>query len=215
MKKQIIGIMLVGLFLSSCQEQVPVQKEQIDNDVHQQVPIGMPNPASKNCIDKGYKLEIREDKDGGQYGICIFSNGSECEEWKFFRGECEISSSNSNQNSTASGGIIEGSLSFPSEKIPEDMMICAENIFSQKSICTSEHIISDEYLYGVGYKLSIPVGEYLIYAQTKDHPDYKAYYNKFVLCGLEAVCTDHTSIPIVIKGGEIIRDINPIDWYVE
>jgi len=46
------------------------------------------NPASVNCIDKGGQLEIRTDEAGGQYGICKFTNGSECEEWKFFKGEC-------------------------------------------------------------------------------------------------------------------------------
>lgn len=49
---------------------------------------GLPNPASKYCVDQGYKLEIRADQAGNQYGVCIFPDGSECEEWAFFRGEC-------------------------------------------------------------------------------------------------------------------------------
>lgn len=52
-------------------------------------PVGMANPASVYCVDKGGKLEIRTDKDGGQYGVCILPSGNECEEWKFFRGECK------------------------------------------------------------------------------------------------------------------------------
>lgn len=47
------------------------------------------NPASTNCIKQGGRLDIREDKEGGQYGVCVFNNGSECEEWAFFRGECQ------------------------------------------------------------------------------------------------------------------------------
>ncbi|MBU1866793.1 MAG: DUF333 domain-containing protein, partial [Actinobacteria bacterium] len=27
--------------------------------------------------------------DGGTYGVCVFPDGSECDEWAFFRGECE------------------------------------------------------------------------------------------------------------------------------
>lgn len=46
------------------------------------------NPASVYCQEQGGKLEIREDTSGGQYGVCIFTDGSECEEWAFFRGEC-------------------------------------------------------------------------------------------------------------------------------
>ena len=51
-------------------------------------PGGLPNPASKYCVDQGYELEIRTDEAGNQYGVCIFPDGSECEEWAFFRGEC-------------------------------------------------------------------------------------------------------------------------------
>ncbi|MCX8023476.1 MAG: DUF333 domain-containing protein [Syntrophorhabdaceae bacterium] len=46
------------------------------------------NPASEYCIKTGGRLVIRKDKDGGEYGICIFNN-KECEEWAYFRGECD------------------------------------------------------------------------------------------------------------------------------
>ncbi len=49
----------------------------------------MPNPASVFCEDNGGKLEIRTAADGGQSGFCIFPDGSECEEWAYFRGECK------------------------------------------------------------------------------------------------------------------------------
>ncbi|MBT3354861.1 MAG: DUF333 domain-containing protein [Candidatus Scalindua sp.] len=50
--------------------------------------IGMPNHASVFCIEKGGDLEIRSGKDGGEVGYCVFEDGSECEEWALFRGEC-------------------------------------------------------------------------------------------------------------------------------
>ena len=50
--------------------------------------IGLPNPASVHCQEKGGTLEIRTDTSGGQYGVCIFADGSECDEWAFYRGEC-------------------------------------------------------------------------------------------------------------------------------
>jgi putative hemolysin len=49
--------------------------------------IGMPNPASVHCDEEGGKLEIR-DEAGGEVGYCIFDDGSECEEWAFYRGDC-------------------------------------------------------------------------------------------------------------------------------
>jgi putative hemolysin len=46
------------------------------------------NPASVYCEEQGGKLEIRDKKDG-QKGFCVFNDGSECEEWAFWRGECK------------------------------------------------------------------------------------------------------------------------------
>lgn len=48
----------------------------------------MVNPASAFCEQHGGRLEMRSTEDGGQFGVCIFADDSECEEWAFFRGEC-------------------------------------------------------------------------------------------------------------------------------
>ena len=53
-----------------------------------EAPLGMPNPASVFCEEQGGRLDIRTGADGGQFGVCIFADGSECEEWAFYRGEC-------------------------------------------------------------------------------------------------------------------------------
>ena len=47
----------------------------------------MANPASVNCVNKGGKLSI-VDKSEGQVGMCTLSDGTVCEEWAYFRGEC-------------------------------------------------------------------------------------------------------------------------------
>jgi putative hemolysin len=49
--------------------------------------IGMPNPASTNCIDNNGTLTI-VDTNEGQVGMCKLPNGKLCEEWAYFRGEC-------------------------------------------------------------------------------------------------------------------------------
>lgn len=48
----------------------------------------VPNPASKNCLDKGGRLETLKET-AGEMGICKFTDGTECEEWKFYRDECK------------------------------------------------------------------------------------------------------------------------------
>ena len=50
--------------------------------------IGMPNPATVYCEEQGGVIEINTDENG-MYGICHFSDGSTCDEWAFFRGECK------------------------------------------------------------------------------------------------------------------------------
>jgi predicted secreted protein len=47
------------------------------------------NPASKYCTDKGFTNELRTAADGSQYGVCMFPDGSECDEWAYSRGECK------------------------------------------------------------------------------------------------------------------------------
>jgi hypothetical protein len=49
----------------------------------------LPNPASVACESRGGRLEIRAEASGGQIGICVFPDGSECEEWSLFRNECQ------------------------------------------------------------------------------------------------------------------------------
>ena len=46
------------------------------------------NPASQNCIKQGGSLRIERRPDGGQYGVCVFVDNYQCEEWALFRGEC-------------------------------------------------------------------------------------------------------------------------------
>jgi len=77
--------LLLLLSLGACgQVQIGIEDETTPTE-----PVsGLPNPASVYCIEAGYELEIRTGEDGGQYGVCIFPDGSECEEWAYFRGEC-------------------------------------------------------------------------------------------------------------------------------
>lgn len=50
-------------------------------------PIAMANPASEKCIADGGQDKILNGPDG-QYGLCLFPDGSVCEEWAYFNGKC-------------------------------------------------------------------------------------------------------------------------------
>jgi putative hemolysin len=62
----------------------------------------MPNPASVYCEQQGYKLEMRTDADGNQAGVCIFPDGSECDEWAYYRKECTPSTQDASMPNPAS-----------------------------------------------------------------------------------------------------------------
>jgi len=47
----------------------------------------MGNPASENCVAKGGTVQVVETP-AGQSGICVLPNGTRCEEWALFRGQC-------------------------------------------------------------------------------------------------------------------------------
>jgi len=77
----LIMILLGSLALAACQAP---STESVDTPSA----AGLANPASVHCQEQGGTLEMRLDSSGGTYGVCVFSDGSECEEWAFFNGEC-------------------------------------------------------------------------------------------------------------------------------
>ena len=115
-------------------------------------------------------------------------------------------------------GTIEGSLGYPSDFIPE-MSICAVEIKTKESYCTMKMIENESFMYGIGYLLEVPAGSYQVYAQLEDgentnlDKNYKAYYSKFVTCGMDVDCDSHKPVTIKVKGGETLSDIDPQDWY--
>lgn len=48
----------------------------------------LPNPASVHCREMGNTLDIRTEADGSQHGVCVLPDGTECDEWAYFREEC-------------------------------------------------------------------------------------------------------------------------------
>ena len=49
---------------------------------------GTPNPATIYCNELGYKVEIVNEKGGGQHSVCVFPDKNSCDAWKFMIGGC-------------------------------------------------------------------------------------------------------------------------------
>ena len=95
--KKIISFTIVLMALTACTSFRVETSESAGTEIPE---ANMPNPASVYCEQNGNKLEIQTASDGSQSGICVFPDGSTCEEWAYFRGECDA---------TASGGGPGGS----------------------------------------------------------------------------------------------------------
>lgn len=70
----------IVLLLAACQQQPAAEPPTNQSQ--------LANPASVYCSAAGYKEENRTDTSGGQYGVCVFPDGTECDSWAFARGEC-------------------------------------------------------------------------------------------------------------------------------
>jgi putative hemolysin len=83
MKKLLLVVIIVGaLVVVACGAKPTPTPSTFES------PLGLPNPASQYCIDQGNQLDIRTAADGSQAGYCIFPDGTECDEWAFYRNEC-------------------------------------------------------------------------------------------------------------------------------
>ena len=76
-----LGLMAV-VFLAAC-EKTPTNNPVSNEDEN----VGIANPASVFCVNNWGTLIPQEDE-GGQYALCQLADGSVCEEWEFYRGEC-------------------------------------------------------------------------------------------------------------------------------
>jgi putative hemolysin len=56
----------------------------------QESAVQIANPASANCVKQGGTLSIRKRGDGGEYGLCVFGDNKQCEEWALLRGNCPV-----------------------------------------------------------------------------------------------------------------------------
>ncbi len=90
MRLLILSIFFAVLILQGCTEKESDDDKRRDANVDGQA--GMPNPASVYCEEHQGRLEIREDAEGNETGFCVFANGNACEEWAYYRGECDPNS---------------------------------------------------------------------------------------------------------------------------
>lgn len=107
----ILLALICTLFLVSCspKQNIPTPE------------ANMPNPASVYCEENGGTVEFRQDASGGVRGVCVFPDGSECEEWAYYRGECSPASQSASMPSpTEEPTVVSTLTSTPFPITPAD-----------------------------------------------------------------------------------------------
>lgn len=97
--------------------------------------------------------------------------------------QTEDSSQNNSQKGEVQGasaiqtGIISGNLYPSTQKLSDTFIICAEDIIAKQPICTDELGQTDT-KNQFSYKLELPQGKYLIYANSIDESSKTFYYSQ-------------------------------------
>jgi hypothetical protein len=106
-------------------------------------------------------------------------------------------------------GWIAGEVSYPSDYLPDDLRVTAAPVRGGRLYSTTRRK-------GAKYQLSLPAGEYYVYATTKATPTltgYKAYYTEFTTCGSSVDCPSHKKIVVRVRSKTGTYHIDPQDWY--
>ena len=117
--------------------------------------------------------------------------------------QAKIQPSFSNQSTTI--GTITGLLSFPSERIPP-LTIFAIRIDNGLLTYYSIETAADQ----ASYAIEVDPGIYNVFG---NRDDFAGGYTKYVTCGMGASCSDHSPLPVVVKAGKIVKNIDLADWY--
>jgi hypothetical protein len=67
---------------------------------------------------------------------------------------------------------------------------------------------------GGRYTLSVPPGTYYIvaYAREAYAAGWAGGYTRYVTCGLQQSCVDHSLIPVSVTAGQTLSNIDLLDW---
>tara|TARA_Y100000310_G_C20614738_1_gene780034 strand:- start:961 stop:1221 length:261 start_codon:yes stop_codon:yes gene_type:complete len=76
-----VFVLVIGVFFAGCTDDCSEDECSAD--------AGIANPAAVKCEADGYEL-VPTETDNGTITMCVSLEGGECEEWDYFRGECEL-----------------------------------------------------------------------------------------------------------------------------
>ena len=126
-------------------------------------------------------------------------------------------------SAAAQSGRITGKLTYPSDGIPADLVLCVTvtSLYAEPTYCSSDRAaklttakIAFKLNYrAASYSVSLPAASYYIYAKTSEMQGVKAYYDEFIRCGMSVECTSKTPIVVKVKAGQTRSGITVGDFW--
>jgi len=135
---------------SECEEWAYLRKECAPGDSLTTPAAGMPNPASVFCEENGGMLELRMNHAGAVTGVCVFSDGSECDEWAYSRGECAPGEGLVTPEATPEPAAAEGWRSYRNEMLGYSFEYPADAAITEadeplKSLSITGPLVADDH----------------------------------------------------------------------
>lgn len=148
-----LKVILICLFI--CFLAIPLFGEQsrVQKDIHESGPIGTANPAAVYCKEMGYKYEVINEP-SGQRGVCIFPDGSECDEWAFLQGKCGGEHSYCTKCGYGIKTLTDGKNPFSRE-----YAVCVSKQGEQIGPVTELMSLSNKVTKGINYRQSLDDGK--------------------------------------------------------
>lgn len=114
-------------------------------------------------------------------------------------------------------GMITGTTLYPSDFNPAQT-VCAQSV-SDTTWTSCVNVPEQSASESPMFSIRVPAGTYWVYSVITNPSEMgldqspKAYYTRFVLCGLRFDCTDHTKINVEVGSAQTVTDVRPHDWY--
>lgn len=85
--KEVRGWVMLMMYRSSSANLEAVNEEPSEETTEEiaEPVVGMANPASVYCEEQGWTITIVKDEEGNESGICKLADGTEVEEWEYYR----------------------------------------------------------------------------------------------------------------------------------
>ena len=87
---QILLIASATLALGCGQESAPVNLRPPQPEPRARPETELANPASTRCVELSGRHSIEKGPTGSEFGVCLFDDNRQCEEWALLRGECPL-----------------------------------------------------------------------------------------------------------------------------